>query len=61
MARPGNTVQVAITIPKELKEVLNNMAKDEMRSFSNMIVVLVQEALKERDDHIHWYDDVKKD
>lgn len=38
--------RVNFTIPKDLKERLERQAKKENRSFSNMVVVAVEEYLK---------------
>ena len=37
-----------LSISKEMKEILTEIAKDENRSFNNLVITILQEYLKER-------------
>lgn len=41
-----NVIRISITIPKETKEKLEQIAKKEMRSVSNMIAFLIENYSK---------------
>ncbi len=46
MARQGNTIQINVTIPKELNERLRNEAEKEKRSLSNFIALLLDKGME---------------
>jgi len=46
MERAGNTLQLNASIPKDLMKKLKEMAKEEDRSLSNLVVVLLKKAIK---------------
>ena len=46
MTRTGNTIQINVSIPKELDAQLRIEAKKENRSYSNFIAHLLIEAMK---------------
>ena len=46
MGRAGNTLQLNASIPKDLMKKLKEMAKEEDRSLSNLVVVLLKKAIK---------------
>ena len=46
MARPGNTTQINISIPKTLDAKLRDLAELEHRSLSNMAALLIALGIK---------------
>lgn len=46
MERAGKTLQLNASIPKDLMKKLKEMAKEEDRSLSNLVVVLLKKAIK---------------
>lgn len=42
-----NNTRVMVTIPKELRETLQKIAKEENRSLSNLIVTILDSYVKE--------------
>jgi len=48
MKRPGNTVQVNVSIPRTLKATLLKYAEKEDRSLSNLIAVILKENIENR-------------
>ena len=47
MKRSGNTVQLNVSIPKDLLPALDKEAKKEGRSRSNLVSRLLERAMKE--------------
>lgn len=47
MTISSNNTRTNITIPKDLKEKLENKAKEENRSFNNLVITILKEYLKE--------------
>lgn len=45
MAVSENNVRVPITIPKELKQQLDNLAKEDKRTFSNLCAKILSDYL----------------
>ena len=45
--RPGNTVQLNVSIPKDLLPALDKEAKKEGRSRSNLVSWLLERAMRE--------------
>ena len=43
-----NNTRTQLSISKEMKEILTEIAKDENRSFNNLVITILQEYLKER-------------
>lgn len=43
-----SNTRTQLTISKEMKEILTEIAKDENRSFNNLVITILQEYLKER-------------
>jgi metal-responsive CopG/Arc/MetJ family transcriptional regulator len=52
MALSKDKIRILVNIPKDLKEQVEKMAKDDNRSVSNFIVNLIEKELKK--------DDIKK-
>jgi len=48
MTRTGTTIQINVSIPKELNERLRKEAKKEKRSLSNFIALLLDEGMKNK-------------
>ncbi|MBR6588328.1 MAG: Arc family DNA-binding protein [Kiritimatiellae bacterium] len=48
MAVSDDKVRTNITFPKELKERLERIAKDDNRSFNNLVITILQEYMKVR-------------
>jgi len=46
MARAGNTVQINVSIPKDLKATLLEISKKEGRSMSNLIAKILKENIE---------------
>lgn len=46
MAISENNTRTLITIPKELKAALEEKAKQENRSFNNLVITVLQEYIK---------------
>ena len=42
-----NKVTKSITIPEELEYAVKDLAKEKSRSFSNMVTILLEKALRE--------------
>ena len=55
--RTGNTIQINVTIPKDLNNDLRQEAKKENRSFSNFVASLLIEAMQAREEAV---EDAKK-
>lgn len=47
MTRPGKTIQINISIPRELDKKLRELAKADNRSLSNFVANLLRQAIKE--------------
>lgn len=47
MAIAGSKTRTQLTLPKELKAELENMAKDERRSFNNLVVKILEDYINE--------------
>ena len=45
MARSGNTVQISVSLSKQLIERLKVIAENEKRSLSNLIRVLLEDSV----------------
>lgn len=41
-------IRTILTLPKEMKEILMSIAKEENRSFNNLIVTILIEYIKSR-------------
>ncbi|HDO36673.1 MAG TPA: hypothetical protein ENH07_10335 [Nitrospirae bacterium] len=48
MTRLGNTIQINVTIPRNLNEQIREEAVKEKRSLSNFIALLLSEGMKKR-------------
>lgn len=48
MAVSDDKARTNITFPKELKERLERIAKDDNRSFNNLVITILQEYMKVR-------------
>lgn len=47
---PTNLIKTMVYMPPELREALEEIAKQENRSLSNLIVTLLQQAVDEQND-----------
>ena len=47
MAIAESKTRTQLTLPKELKADLENMAKDERRSFNNLVVKILEDYVSE--------------
>lgn len=47
MAIAESKTRTQLTLPKELKAELENMAKDERRSFNNLVVKILEDYISE--------------
>lgn len=47
MKRSGNTAQLNVSIPKDLMPQLKEAARNEQRSVSNLVSLLLERAMKE--------------
>ena len=47
MAIAESKTRTQLTLPKELKAELENMAKDERRSFNNLVVKILEDYVSE--------------
>ena len=50
MAVSENNVRVPITIPKELKQQLDNPAKEDKRTFSNLCAKILSDYVQQKKD-----------
>ena len=50
MAVSKNNVRVPITIPKELKQQLDELAKEDKRTFSNLCAKILSDKKKKKKD-----------
>ena len=48
MTRPGKTIQINVSIPKQLNDRLRKEAIKEKRSLSNFIALLLDEGMAKR-------------
>lgn len=48
MAIAGSNVRTNITMPKELKSKLEELAKKENRSFNNLVVTILKEHVENK-------------
>lgn len=48
LAIVANTPTINVRVPNELREQIEKQAEEERRNFSNMVVVLLEEALAAR-------------
>lgn len=48
MVRPGNTIQINVSIPKELVVTLKERAEREKRSLSNLVAYMLTEPTCEK-------------
>ena len=50
LAVSENNVRVPITIPKELKQQLDNLAKEDKRTFSNLCAKILSDYVEQKKD-----------
>ena len=50
LAVSENNVRVPITIPKELKQQLDNLAKEDKRTFSNLCAKILSDYVQQKKD-----------
>ena len=50
LAVSKNNVRVPITIPKELKQQLENLAKEDKRTFSNLCAKILSDYVQQKKD-----------
>ena len=50
MAVSENNLRVPITIPKELKQQLDNLAKEDKRTFSNLCAKILSDYVQQKKD-----------
>ena len=50
MAVSKNNIRVPITIPKELKQQLDELAKEDKRTFSNLCAKILSDYVEQRKD-----------
>ena len=50
MAVSKNNIRVSITIPKELKQQLDKVAKEDKRTFSNLCAKILSDYVEQKKD-----------